>query len=109
MNAPIENRLAATEAEIAHIENLTPQLIGGLVKLSLIDVADSEIVGIVGGLDRQVLGNGLLSTVTVTTIDKKQVTLNLLDIEKVESAFLEHRSAFVSAGLLDLSGSSTVH
>ncbi|VWD62347.1 hypothetical protein [Burkholderia contaminans] len=109
MNAPTEQRLATTEAEIAHIDELTMHLIGGLVKIILADVADGEVVGIANGLDRTVVGDGLLATVTVTTLDKNRVTLNLLDIEKVESAFLEHRSAFVAAGLLDLTGSSTVH
>ena len=109
--ASLDNRTAATEAEIAHIESLTPRLFGGLVKIFLIDTADTvdaEIVGIVHDLNRSVVGAGLLlATVRVTAVDKNQVTLNLL--ARVESAFLEHRSEFISAGLMDLSGSSTIH
>lgn len=101
------NSIATTEAQMAHIESITPILITALVKVTLHD--GTEVVGVPSGLQRQLVEGGVLAQVTLTTISAQKLLLNLLDIAKIESAFLEHRAKFVAAGLLDLVGDRTVH
>lgn len=101
------NSIATTEAQIAHIDGITPILLTALVKVTVRD--GTEVVGVPSGLQRQVVQGGVLAQVTLTTISTQKLLLNLLDIAKVESAFLEHRAKFVAAGVLDLAGDRTMH
>ncbi|VWB09623.1 hypothetical protein [Burkholderia lata] len=107
MTDNLNGRVAASPEEIAHVDRLMSNLFGGLVKVHL--TSGSNIVGLVSILDRAKVGYGILATVTLTTIEHDAVILNLLAIESVESAFVEYRSAFAAAGLLDLGGSNTAH
>jgi len=94
-----------TDEEQQQVDDLLPQLFG-LVKVTKLD--GTEIVGL-ANLGTGQGEEGPFAHVVLTILDGQRVDVDLLDIATVVSAFLEHRAAFVAAGIMDLSGSPTVH
>ncbi|MFM0098727.1 hypothetical protein PQQ87_24205 [Paraburkholderia nemoris] len=94
-----------TGAEQEHVDDLLPKLFG-LVKVTKLD--GTEIVGLPNlGVGQG--EHGPFAHVLLTLVDGQRVDVDLLDIATVVSAFLEHRAAFVAAGVMDLTGSPTIH
>lgn len=101
------DRAATTDAEIAHVDELSPSLMVGIVKVTL--MSGLELIGCNPQLGRQQTSDGVVCTVTLTALDGQQVPLNLLDVARAENVFAEYRDAFAKAGLVDLRASNTLH
>ena len=100
------DRIATTDAETQHINNLLLQLFTALVKVTLND--GTEIIGMPLA-EKTFHHPGISAHATITRIDGLKIEVDLLEVVTVENAFLEHRSAFVKAGLLDLKADPKVH
>lgn len=100
------DRIATTDDEIQHINNLLVELFTAVVKVTLND--GTKIIGM-PLLHKQFHHPGISAHATITKIDGSKIDVDLLGIATVENALLDHQSEFVAAGLLDLKADPKIH